>query len=549
MGGAYFFGKERGGNNEKLGIDFFVPSHFTAGEKISYRVVYENKTSSSLRKIEATLTYPEGSMTSRADSNDLENVSSQTLTNEELEAGERAEFNFEAFLFGTLGEKKEVQLLVTYHTDDSNASLSIEGKKELEVASLPLALAFTFPSKVNLGEEFEFSLSYISTASSLFPRMGIEMEYPPSFQFLGSTPSSGRANPLWDIGNLEPGKSGEIKIRGVFVGDAEEKRIFNATLGTFSRDGLSPYVTQERQLGVSLPGFVLSQIIRGARGGAVTPGEKLTWEIFFQNVSGEILEGAEISVFFAGEAFEYSSLVAETGSFFSGDSLLRWDKNNLPALLLLEPGEEGTLSFSLPVKTILPVKDADDKNFSVTSKVIVKVGGATLAEDIHTYKVNSRFEFYQRGLRTPGPFENTGPIPPRVGEKSTYTLSWQLLNSSNDLSGVVVRGALPAHVRWEGVVSPEKENLTFNSNTGEVVWNIGNLGRGAGMFLPVRQVSFQVSLTPGTNTVGKTPELISGANAIAKDIFTGIQLESFAGPVDTTLPDDPSVSADDGVVR
>ena len=129
-----------------------------------------------------------------------------------------------------------------------------------------------------------------------------------------------------------------------------------------------------------------------------------------------------------------------------------------------------------------------------------------------------------------------------MGEKTTYTISWQIFNSSNELSGVVVRGAIPSFATWEGQVVPANEDITFNTTTGEIIWNIGNLKNGIGVVLPVRQVSFQIGIIPSESDSGKVLELIGGANAVGRDTFTGVWLESFSSALDSTLPDDPTVS-------
>jgi hypothetical protein len=80
----------------------------------------------------------------------------------------------------------------------------------------------------------------------------------------------------------------------------------------------------------------------------------------YKNVSAEILEDVEISVFLESEALDYSSLVGESGTFLRNDKLIRWNKDGLPDLFLLEPGEEGVLEFSSMLKTTPPIEDFDN---------------------------------------------------------------------------------------------------------------------------------------------------------------------------------------------
>jgi len=549
FGGIFFFLQKQERETQALDVQLFVSPHVSAGETVLYRVVYNNTSAGELLEVNATILYPEGSLIVNEDSQEFERISSETKTVGALSPRAQGEISFEALLFGTVDEVKRVNVTLEYKTKTSNAAIRVARSADIEIGSLPLALTFTFPSKVNLGEEFEFSLNYISTSRNPFPQQRIIMEYPETFEFLASSPVPSRGQATWVIGDLFPSSSGEIKIKGVITGEAGDERLFKAELGMLDLETFTSYLASERRVGVSLPGFRLSQNVTGARGGTVMPGEKLNWEIDYKNLSSEILEGLEVLVFLEGETFDYSSLVADRGTFLKDQKMLRWDKDSVSDFVLVEPAEEGRLEFSLTLRLTPPIENFDDKNFTVGSRAVARVRGVTLAEDIQEFKVNSRFEFYQRGFRNLGPFENTGPIPPRVGESTTYTLSWQVFNSSNVLSNVVVRGAIPSYVDWEGVVVPDEENLVFNPNTGEIVWAIKDLEQGVGILLPIRQVSFQISITPDGNDVGKIRELIGGSNAVARDSFTGAGLESFSVSIDTSLADDPSVSVNDGIVR
>lgn len=533
---------------QELNVQFFAPSRITLGGQVEYQVAYENITELALHDVEFTIVYPEGSLALDEELDSLKAISSETQTIANIGPKERGEVIFKSFFFGAVGESKEAALNIAYKTENSNATSRIKKTVSIETGSVPLALNLSFPSKINLGEEFEFSLTYISTSPNIFPGMQLKLVLPKTFQFLSASPPSSSGDVIWELGDMSSQDSGEIKIKGIISGEVEEERLFRAELGRYDEGTFTSYASREKQITVSLPSFEIIQQIKGSKANAVNPGEKLEWKIAYKNQSGEIIEGLEILVFFEGEAFDYSSLVSQNGAFSKSQKLLRWDQAAIPDFTLLEPGEEGILEFSMSVKSAFPIKEFKDKNFTVRSRAVAKVRGVTFAEDLQELKINSKFEFYQRGFRDAGPFDNSGPIPPQVGQKSTYTISWQVLNSSNDLSNVVIRGAFPSRVSWEGAVVPDGENLTFNSNTGEIVWNIGNLEHAVGFLLPIRQVSFQVGVTPREEDIGGALELIGLSNAVARDTFTGTQLEDFSSAIDTTLPDDPSVSEIEGVV-
>ena len=68
-------------------------------------------------------------------------------------------------------------------------------------------------------------------------------------------------------------------------------------------------------------------------------------------------------------------------------------------------------------------------------------------------------------LYNSGAFQNTGPLPPTPGQSTTYTISWSLVNSLNDVSGAEVRGKLPIYVEYVGTKSPNSVSIIFNQTT------------------------------------------------------------------------------------
>ncbi len=135
-----------------------------------------------------------------------------------------------------------------------------------------------------------------------------------------------------------------------------------------------------------------------------------------------------------------------------------------------------------------------------------------------------------------------------MGQATTYTIKWRLVNTANDLEDAEVKGYLPPHVDWTDKISPANADLKYNYQTGQVLWRIGSLPAATGILLPVKQVAFQVSITPGLAHLNSLVELIGQSIASGQDDFTGLELRSVGQDVDTGLPDDPTTKRKDGIV-
>ena len=163
-------------------------------------------------------------------------------------------------------------------------------------------------------------------------------------------------------------------------------------------------------------------------------------------------------------------------------------------------------------------------------------------------KVNSRLSVNQKAFYQDEVFGNQGPLPPRVGERTTYTVVWEAQNLFNDVKGAKVKAFLPANAELTGKVFPENSSLTFDSVSREVVWLPGDLNAGTGTISPSASVAFQIALTPSSVQFGGIAQLMGQVQITGDDIWTVQTLFGTDLSLDTTLPDDSS-SQGKGIVQ
>src|SRR3989338_341686 len=124
-----------------------------------------------------------------------------------------------------------------------------------------------------------------------------------------------------------------------------------------------------------------------------------------------------------------------------------------------------------------------------------------------------------RLLYSSGPFTNSGPLPPKVNSETSYTAVWSLTNTSSDLTNVRVYATLPSYVKWQGIIKPIDEKLSYNPINGQIYWDVGELKAGTGFAGSPKEVNFQISFTPGINQAGTMPSLIGQTIASGDDAF------------------------------
>ncbi|MDP1628999.1 MAG: hypothetical protein Q8L57_00095, partial [bacterium] len=150
-----------------------------------------------------------------------------------------------------------------------------------------------------------------------------------------------------------------------------------------------------------------------------------------------------------------------------------------------------------------------------------------------------------------GYIKNSGFLPPKVGEVTTYTIHWQVVNPANDLENVVLRTTLPAGISWTGetAIPYGAAEPAYNERTGEVIWSIGRVPAQSGIILPAFQAYFRVAAVPSVNQIGNLISIINETEFSGRDVFTGVDLAGKIAEIRSNLPDDPTITFERGIVR
>ena len=171
------------------------------------------------------------------------------------------------------------------------------------------------------------------------------------------------------------------------------------------------------------------------------------------------------------------------------------------------------------------------------------------SEEDLTIKIASELGLTAKSYKNVGPFNNIGPVPPRADRESTYTVTWTLTNTTNNLKDTVVFTTLPAGVVWKAEISPSSEIVNFNPDTKIVSWEVGNVTAGVGFAYSPKTVSFKVGLTPSINQIGTVPFLTEGVDSEAMDTWTEGLIKTNAPAVTTRFFDPSFVSGNDIVTK
>jgi hypothetical protein len=201
-----------------------------------------------------------------------------------------------------------------------------------------------------------------------------------------------------------------------------------------------------------------------------------------------------------------------------------------------------TLTLRLPIVSSLTSGMGD----TFTLSAVAKRGSATIRSSLITATLESNagitasaHYFTDDGI----PLGN-GPIPPIVGQTTTYRINWNLTNSLHALGPVTVSATLPSGVTFASQEQADLGTVSFDPNTSTVVWTIPSLSTET----QALSATFAVSITPKDTDEGTFVKLLSGTLLKATDRASSSELSRSYPSLDTELPDD-AFAKDKGAVE
>ncbi|MBU0476610.1 DUF11 domain-containing protein [Patescibacteria group bacterium] len=526
-------------SKEILKLEILGPDKANLLEEIEYIVKYKNNGNTRLEEPKLIFEYPKYSIVSE------EKPTRQEIELEDIYPGEEKTVRFKGRLLGKEGESKTAKAWLAYQPKNLSARFEADTTFTTVINQVPLTFEFDLPSKIESGKDFSLRLNYFSNIDYPVSSLRCQIEYPSEFEFIQSTPRS-LDKTEWEIGLLNKAEGGRIEVLGKAKGGLGEQKIFRAKLGSWQ--GGDFILLKEASKGIEIvqPSLHILQQINNNPQYIASPGDSLHYEIFFKNTGKEILNNLFLINKLEGRIFDFNSIKSEQGGFKPGDNSIVFEWQKVPELQFLLPQEEGKVEFWVNLKSENGFSGPQDKNPVIKNKVYI-----SQAQEEFTNRVSSRLEISQKGYFQDTIFGNSGPIPPQVGESTTYTISWQVKNYYNNVRNVKIKAVLPQQVSLTGRIFPEDQSskFAFDSISREIVWEVGDLTAGQGVLSSSPNIAFQIAFTPSASQIGQAPDLISQAQVSGEDSWTEQILRTTSPAVNTTLPDDSTVSAEQGVVQ
>jgi hypothetical protein len=550
-----------GGNtvsNDNIDISV-IGNNFTAGgQELPLVVGITNRNSSQLQLADLVMQYPKGS--SSDSSSDTENFRESLGT---IPAGAVVNENLTPIIFGEEGSTRTIKISLEYRVAGSNAIFVKDKLYDVTINSTPINLSVDAPTSVSPNQSITLNVKATLNSTTAAPGILAKVDYPIGFQFISSIPAPSFGNNVWNLGDLAPGSEHDVSITGKMVDvTSGDQKIFNVSSGSQSDTDKSVigvvFNSMQQTVTVQKPFVEADLFINGVTQGQYASDTKtpIHAEIHYANNLDTKVDDLQIQAKISGNAYDSKSISADQGFYDSSQNTITWDKSSVDSLAELNPGDTGVVDFTVSPLSLFSASGGMLSSPSINIEVDVsgKQSQSGFADtEINnsssaTINIISDVGFSAKALYYSGPFKNTGPIPPEVEKTTTYTIVWTLSNTANNISNAEVTSSLPTWMTYIGNPAPASEDLTYNSDTKQIVWNVERIPAGTGITSASRSVSFQVSLSPSLSQVGAVPIIINDAVLTGHDEFANVDIKVDKGSLTSDLTSDPSFPDGGGLV-
>lgn len=529
-----FFFLGRGSFRESgVGLKIEGAQEISAGEMISYKITYKNENKISLSNVKLTFFYPSDAIVTREDN--ILDVTSENFDLGELKSGESGEKVLTAFIVGDKGNIKTARAILTFKPSTVNSTLQKETSLATTITTLAVPITLVAPPTVIRGQNISYLIDYRNQSNDDLKDLRLEVSYPDGFsptKFSPQPASQDQNGGVWEIPLLRQGEGSRITIQGSLSGSERETKSVSAALqrkiSTAGGDVYIDFEKTEASSVISTPPLSLGFTLNDSTDYTAHLGDFLRYEVSFKNDGDVDIGGLNLSVRLDGNMFDFATVKSD-GFFDSRQNTIFWNGSTVPELNNLRPHQTGTVKFEVWLKSKFSGGIGARESFVKTTARLetpnvpaeLDIGKLTADSELIT-RISTSPTFSQKISLNDSVFGSSGPFPPKVNEKTVFTVRWNLVNPSNDLMPAKVTAVLAPGVVWENRtrVSGSQPQPVYNDKQKMVIWDLGTLPAGVGISFPQYETNFQISITPSLNQVGETVPLLKNVSFEGVDTFT-----------------------------
>jgi len=492
------------------------------GEPLNLNISVTNKNNVALQNVSVEIEYPRGSEAVTRD--DFER---QTVELGNINPGQKIEKNVTLILYGEQGSYKDLKANLEYSIPDSSLSYNKISKTGITISSSPIIMEIDAPKDIAPSQLYTMRIRITQNTKALPNNALFTIVLPRDFtvETFSRKPDYGVGT--WLLKSVKEGDYEDITINGRFNSQEGDERSFKFLSGVpesaDQNEIKTSYVSKTHVVTVAKP-LMDAYIVLGEEKGktiAVDPDSYVTGTLIYRNRSNTAVKDPKFRIKLTGSALEEASISPIEGFYDSNTKEIFWDKNTLASLNNIPAGQEGRLTFSFRV---LP-RSVNGPSFVKEPIVNLALSYSGVRDDeSQTFQSLENIENASVRVSTElkisaDVIHATGALPPKAGSETTYQITLTLTNTHNDVTGAKLISKIPFYMKWVGKVS-KNEKISYNPDTREVIWNLGDIKSGSGTSANERKGVFQVSIIPSISQAESAPEILQNIRFSGTDLFS-----------------------------
>lgn len=499
-------------------LSLSVPEKTAAGDAITLEVTYENQDVVAMHTAQLELVYPEGFVFQSSDPAPTTGNTMWEFNN--IATGRGGKVYITGQLVGEVNTQKTFSAFFTYRPENLNYDFQETAQSIVTISSSTIAVTIDAPQRARSGQEIELKAEFKNTSKSPLKSVKVIGQMPSGFTLTSSDPSIEDNDLSWLFDELQPDETKTITLKGTLQGDSSQQLALTLRAGFVEIDGRFNVQVEKQALVLLInPSIDLKLEAPAVAAG----GDELTYTTTVKNTSDVTLKQIKIRIIL-------------TGDFFQDEQL------DLPSIDELAPNASTTLTAKTTLKDLTKARGLNLHAVATVKSLHVDDSQTTLnvtAETDTTIQGQLNFTTQARYFADNLQKIGDGPVPPKVNEKTTYVIWWDISSGPSDLKEVTVSATLPADVVYES----GDPDLVYDRKKGIVSYSASVLKTGVS-----KHLTFSVSVTPTQDNFNGLMVLSQAATAQAVDTSANETLTAEADRLTTNLEGDPAAEGK-GVVE
>ena len=553
---VYFYFFSSSNNVSAMEFKISAPEKVSSGEDFSYSIDYYNPTKFTFTKINLELKYPENFIYASASLNPQGGNYGFNLP--DLAPGARGSLTINGKLIAQLASVNILSGRLSYTPLNYSSEYKKENSISTEIKDLGFTADVETSSTVFINSDNELKLILSDVKNNYFGNFNVSFVLPEdvsveiasstekaevkaaesenkkieivkdgvnSWQVSGLNSESGHQEILFKYKVKKKIDLAEIKVR-------LEKKLDDGQAYVFWEKILNPEIISND--------LNLTLFLNGAKNdGAVNFGQPLNYTLSYSNKGNNTFKDMAIMAVVQGDFLDWNSLNVDKKGEVRSNGAIVWTKNELSELAEIKPGQEGEINFSINLK---PYNETDlGKNLEITSYAQYSFNNKSIKGEENKSnsiisKINSDLSLVEsiRYFNNDNIPVGTGPLPPKVNEKSSFVIYWTVKNNLHELSETRVVLPLPSQVYFDEKANTNVGSIYYDRANNQVIWEIGRL--------PVSvyraDAEFGIFIKPTENDRNKILVLSPGSAVSAMDTETKDIISKKTDAKTTKLEDD-----------